>query len=288
MPRILRLSLRSFCSSSVSNEPSSTSAPANGSTLKAIGATYFFGSGQRDRARRRGPARGRGRRPRRPARPAPRRPPARCRRPPGRSWRPSGPGRPRRAAACSTGIAAIVVQLGLATMPLRASRSAPGLTSLTTSGTSGSIRQAELLSMTTAPAAANRGASALDVPPPAENSATSRPDVGRGGVLHDDLAAGPRQPWCPPSGPRRRSAARSTGKPRSASSRRITAPTWPVAPTTPTRSPVTGRSRRRPRRPRRPGRRGRTPRAPPAPRSGRRCRGRPPRSGSRRWRSPRR
>ena len=45
MPRILRLSLRSFCSSSVSNEPSSTSLPANGSTLKAIGRANFSGSG---------------------------------------------------------------------------------------------------------------------------------------------------------------------------------------------------------------------------------------------------
>ena len=37
MSRILRLSLRSFCSSSVSNSPSSTIEPANGSTLNAIG-----------------------------------------------------------------------------------------------------------------------------------------------------------------------------------------------------------------------------------------------------------
>ena len=45
MPRILRLSLRSFCSSSVSPEPSSTSEPASGTTLNAIGATYLFGAG---------------------------------------------------------------------------------------------------------------------------------------------------------------------------------------------------------------------------------------------------
>ena len=36
MYRILRLSLRSFCSSSVSNEPSSMYLPAYGNTLKAI------------------------------------------------------------------------------------------------------------------------------------------------------------------------------------------------------------------------------------------------------------
>ena len=75
----------------------------------------------------------------------------------------------------STGIAAIVVQLGLATMPLRASRTASGLTSDTTSGTSGSIRKAEELSITVTPAAAKRGASARDVAAPAENRAMSSP-----------------------------------------------------------------------------------------------------------------
>ena len=48
MSRILRVSLRSFCSSSVSNDPSSTSLPANGSTLKAIGRANFCGSGNDD------------------------------------------------------------------------------------------------------------------------------------------------------------------------------------------------------------------------------------------------
>ena len=43
--RILRLSLRSFCSSSVSPLPSSTSLPASGSTLKAIGRANFDGAG---------------------------------------------------------------------------------------------------------------------------------------------------------------------------------------------------------------------------------------------------
>ncbi len=76
----------------------------------------------------------------------------------------------------STGIAAIVVQLGLAMMPLLASWIASGLTSDTMSGTSGSMRNAEELSMTVAPAAANRGASSRDPVAPAENRATSRPD----------------------------------------------------------------------------------------------------------------
>ena len=69
----------------------------------------------------------------------------------------------------------MVVQFGLAMMPLRISPSACGLTSLTISGTSGSRRQAELLSMTVTPAAANRGACAFEVVAPAEKSAMSRP-----------------------------------------------------------------------------------------------------------------
>ena len=45
MPRILRLSLRSFCSSSVSSLPSSTIEPASGSTLNAIGRANDRGAG---------------------------------------------------------------------------------------------------------------------------------------------------------------------------------------------------------------------------------------------------
>ena len=45
MSRILRDSLRSFFSSSVSNSPSSTIEPASGSTLNAIGRANFAGSG---------------------------------------------------------------------------------------------------------------------------------------------------------------------------------------------------------------------------------------------------
>src|SRR5262249_15579371 len=51
----------------------------------------------------------------------------------------------------------MVEQLGLATMPLGIDLSAPGLTSGTTRGTSGSIRQALELSMTMAPALAAIG-----------------------------------------------------------------------------------------------------------------------------------
>ncbi len=69
----------------------------------------------------------------------------------------------------------MVVQLGFATMPLGIELSAPGFTSATTSGTSGSMRQADELSTTMAPAAATAGARALLVAPPAENSAMSSP-----------------------------------------------------------------------------------------------------------------
>ena len=75
----------------------------------------------------------------------------------------------------STGIATIVVQLGLATMPFGIDPSASALTSGTTRGTSGSMRQADELSMTTAPAAATTGASSFEVAPPAENRAKSSP-----------------------------------------------------------------------------------------------------------------
>ena len=75
----------------------------------------------------------------------------------------------------SGGMATIVVQLGLATMPLGIESSACGLTSDTTSGTSGSRRQADELSITTAPAAATRSARARLAVAPAENRHTSRP-----------------------------------------------------------------------------------------------------------------
>ena len=156
MSRILRVSLRSFCSSSVSSRPSSTIEPARGSTLKAIGAGNTLGAGNSTAAPSKvqlggpvddllgllvelGDA----------GEPAAgdrlvggddqaRSPASRC----------SGP---------STGMAAMVVQFGLAMMPLGRSAAAWPLTSATTSGTSGSMRQADELSMTTAPAAADPG-----------------------------------------------------------------------------------------------------------------------------------
>ena len=135
---------------------------------------------------------------------------------------------------CNTGIAAIVVQLGLAIIPLRASPIACGLTSLTTRGTSGSIRQADELSITMTPAAAYFGASTLDDAPPAENSAMSMP-------VRSAVSASSTRISVPRHGnvvPADRSDAKNRtcciGKSRSSSSRRMTVPTWPVAPTTAT------------------------------------------------------
>ena len=60
-------------------------------------------------------------------------------------------------------------------MPLGIDLSACGLTSLTISGTSASMRQAEELSTTIAPAAATLGASAREAVAPAEKMTMFRP-----------------------------------------------------------------------------------------------------------------
>ena len=69
----------------------------------------------------------------------------------------------------------MVVQLGLATIPFGMRSSAAALTSGTTSGQSGSMRQAEELSMTMAPAAATLSPNCREADAPMENSATSTP-----------------------------------------------------------------------------------------------------------------
>jgi hypothetical protein len=70
--------------------------------------------------------------------------------------------------------AVIAVQFGTAMMPL-CSAMRPALISGITSGTSGSIRKADELSTTTAPAFTAMGENFLEMPPPAENSAISTP-----------------------------------------------------------------------------------------------------------------
>ena len=130
----------------------------------------------------------------------------------------------------------MVEQLGLATMPLWASR-ASGLTSATTSGTSSCMRQWLVLSTTTAPAATRRGVHSALIAPPAEERTTSRPWI--------DSSVSSRQvstePFHSNSRPAERSEAKGTtsaaGNSRAASSSRIVVPTSPVAPTTPTLYP---------------------------------------------------
>ncbi len=75
-------------------------------------------------------------------------------------------------------------------MPL-CSRMRLALISGITSGTFGSMRKAEELSMTTAPALTATGANFREMPPPAENSAISTPakEFSRELLDHDPLAA---------------------------------------------------------------------------------------------------
>ena len=103
----------------------------------------------------------------------------------------------------------MVVQLGLAMMPFGGRSASSGLTSLTTSGTSGSIRQAEELSITIAPAAATLGAVASEAVLPLENRARSRPEKSAVSVS-STVTSVPAEVelQCRPTGPRRRTGCR--------------------------------------------------------------------------------
>src|SRR5204862_6250580 len=93
----------------------------------------------------------------------------------------------------STGMPAMVVQLGLATMPLGIDCKASTLTSgATTSGTSGSMRQAEELSTTMAPAAATLGAYSFDAVAPLENSANCSPEKSAVAVSSTTISSSPQ------------------------------------------------------------------------------------------------
>ena len=94
-------------------------------------------------------------------------------------------------------MATMVVQFGLATMPLGMSSRAWALTSGTTSGTSGSMRQADELSITMAPAAATTGASSLEVDAPAENRAMSMPDQSAVAASSTSISASPKRSATP-------------------------------------------------------------------------------------------
>jgi hypothetical protein len=148
----------------------------------------------------------------------------------------------RPAAWCSghSGMTATsATQFGLAITP-RCAASAAAFTSGTTSGVSWSMRKAEELSTTIAPAAAAIGANSREVPAPAEKKATSTPSKA-------PLASVSTRTGLPlnsSSRPAERADARSrsvpTGKPRRSSWPISSAPTAPVAPTMAT---VNGRLR---------------------------------------------
>jgi hypothetical protein len=101
-------------------------------------------------------------------------------------------------------MATMVVQLGLATMPFGIVRRASSFTPATTSGTSGSIRNAEELSTTTTPAAASRGACSFEAVAPMDISAMSTP--ARSAVAMSSTSISP------PAHGRRRPAERDDAK----------------------------------------------------------------------------
>ena len=132
----------------------------------------------------------------------------------------------------------MVEQLGLAMMRQprlpRATNAASRFTSGTTSGTWGSMRNAELLSMTTAPASAKSGARSLLSEPPALNSAmsTSGTSAARAWTTWERP---PNTISCPALRWLARSTSSETGKSRLSRVLTISRPTAPVAPTTATR-----------------------------------------------------
>src|SRR5262249_53556104 len=139
----------------------------------------------------------------------------------------------------------MVEQLGLATMPLGMRSRAWALTSGTTSGTSGSMRQALELSMTMAPARAAMGLYSRLIDAGVLDSTMSMPAnaSGRSGSMVCFLPANSMDL------PALRSEARNlmlrSGNWRSTSTCRMIPPTAPVAPTTATLGNTTGSFRER-------------------------------------------
>src|ERR671910_1765316 len=129
----------------------------------------------------------------------------------------------------------MVVQLGLATMPLWPSR-ASGFTSETTSGTSSCIRHWEELSTTTAPASANRGAQSALTSEPAEKRATSKPWIDSSFSGWTESLPSPHTMPRPAERSEANGTTSSAGNERSRRTSSIVAPTAPVAPTTATRT----------------------------------------------------
>ncbi len=127
-------------------------------------------------------------------------------------------------------MAMIAAQLGLAMMPLWPAISR-AFTSGTTSGTSESMRKAEELSTTTAPALTAMGAYFREVSPPAENRAISTP-AKLSAVSASTVSGSPRNGRVLPAERWEASSlSLPTGKSRRARQWRNSTPTAPVAPT---------------------------------------------------------
>ncbi len=130
----------------------------------------------------------------------------------------------------------MVLQFGLAMMLRRANRfRACGLTSGTTSGTSGSMRNWLVLSITTQLEAAARGAWTAETAAPGLNRAMSQPWKSKlSSGLTFSTRVSPNETSAPADRPEATAATSSAGKRRSARVFSISRPTAPVAPTTAT------------------------------------------------------
>ncbi len=124
----------------------------------------------------------------------------------------------------------MAVQLGLAMIP-RWVRSASRLISGTMSGTAGSMRNAEELSMTVAPARTAMGANFFEMALPAENSAMSTPSK-LASVSSCTRSGAPRNvSSLPAERAEAYSRSEASGKARRSRHPIISTPTAPVAPT---------------------------------------------------------
>jgi len=127
----------------------------------------------------------------------------------------------------------VVGQLGMEMIPLCHSRSA-AFTSGTTSGTSGSIRQAELSSMTMAPAFTALGIRVRETSVVAEKKARSHPAKDLGVASSTSHSHSPTVSFLPAERAEARSRNPLIGKFRWRAIFRNSCPTRPVAPTTAT------------------------------------------------------
>ena len=121
----------------------------------------------------------------------------------------------------------------------RCDAAAASLTPTTTSGTSGSIRHAEELSTTTAPASANRRACSFDRAPPAENRAISIPVGSAAERSSTSTSPHPVVTFEPADRSDAMSRSDPTGNRRRSRVAIISRPTTPVAPTTATDRSIT-------------------------------------------------